>query len=402
MEDPYSIVKRLRIVDAGTYMTSKWGCSLRLQAYDAKTGDIIYPTTLPQHGEVKYVLTLLLPATLHFEKNFPNLISFAYDDVFGELKYGSIDREIAWEKGWENASDLQDPFVQLAYKWGFVYPLRKLMGPLSVIIDVVEFLQDMEDLQVRNAYKPVINEACQTYATVMDENEFDMIDFYVPSSLNLKCDHAFACRLSFTVKLKPTSRIRFFASIGCSYKDHTGKLRLYYTEPTTSHFELRLSGTQIRLKEDTHKLYLNVYDEKGRKIGIAPDSGALQNEIQCADYLDYQNGTTIIVLPQNVMDFQLVIDATYAEEPQEHYNLTIIHIREDGLLLKKGLQGAINKGEKHRFNIKISESSIDIEEMEALQQYQHELWIIIGIIIVTAAVFISIIFIRKRVNPSLK
>jgi hypothetical protein len=81
-------------------------------------------------------------------------------------------------------------------------------------------------------------------------------------------------------------------------------------------------GMEFSLAEQQHHLYLHVYDAQGNHVGLNYTTNETDLEIPGAYYYDDSNGTTLIVLPQ-ITNLTIVVDARYAEEPIEPYNLTV-------------------------------------------------------------------------------
>jgi hypothetical protein len=127
-----------------------------------------------------------------------------------------------------------------------------------------------------------------------------------------------------------------------------------------AHYDKVLEGTLVRLNEIGHKLYLHVYDNLGRHIGMNYTTGTVEIQIPRAGYLDLNNGTMLILLPLNVTDFQCVIDAKYAEAEKEEYELTVISLKEGRDVAKTMRKNAVERGTQQAFNC-----NIDLEKKEA-------------------------------------
>ncbi len=397
-EDPNSIVKSLTLINAETKQPSVFGTVLWIQSKDLKTNQPIHPLKLPAHGEVEYVISVQLPSSCWIIEDYPNILAFAYDDVLGEIKIDkTINREIGYEAGWKKADVTTDKYVQFAIKWGIAYPISKI-PVIGTFIDVVELLKDFFDLKIKNYYEQAVKKSYNLYKTSMDENQFDIINFFIPARLNWY-DHAFMAKFVVPLKLSPTASLRIFLTLGAKYQDPI-KTTYYYIEP--QYFEFSTSGTKIIMKENHHKLYLGLYDNKGSYVGFDPSVGRVKEEIEGACYIDFMNGTTIIVLPPDYKDFQIVVDASQAEEQQEHYDLTIIHITQDGLEIENHFQGVINKNELQKLKVNVSDSSINIEEVKETISWwvQHQLWIVAGVIGSAAILTVSAALIRRRKKQS--
>jgi len=101
----------------------------------------------------------------------------------------------------------------------------------------------------------------------------------------------------------------------------------------------------LALGEQAHKLYLHVYDEQNRHVGINYQTNSIDMQIPGATYADYPNGV-IITLPNTVVSIRIVVDAKSAEEPKESYNLTMAMINSSGQTVNDwNSQASIVKGD---------------------------------------------------------
>lgn len=82
------------------------------------------------------------------------------------------------------------------------------------------------------------------------------------------------------------------------------------------------SANLIRLQETQEKLYLHVYDSEGRHVGVDYQTNETDLGIPDVYYFDNLNGTVTVVLPPDVVDFNVTIDARVATHNAETYNLT--------------------------------------------------------------------------------
>lgn len=82
-------------------------------------------------------------------------------------------------------------------------------------------------------------------------------------------------------------------------------------------------GTEARLSESQQHLYLHAYDSLGDHVGLNYTTNHIDLNIPGSYYSDDSNGTIIIVIPQT-MNLTIVVDARFAEDPIESYNLTVI------------------------------------------------------------------------------
>lgn len=114
----------------------------------------------------------------------------------------------------------------------------------------------------------------------------------------------------------------------------------------------------VKLKEKQHNLYLHVYDEQGNHVGLSYVSGQVEFGIPGSYYSDDGNGTITIVVPQ-IIDLRIVIDAQYAEEPIEIYDLSVILSTDSGVF-EQIHSGNITAGEKQTLTTKASETGLSL------------------------------------------
>jgi hypothetical protein len=81
-------------------------------------------------------------------------------------------------------------------------------------------------------------------------------------------------------------------------------------------------GQTIQLTETQEHLYLHVYAELGNHVGLNYVTNETELEIPGAFYFDDMNGTITISLP-TTDQMKIVVDAAYAKEPVEYYNVTV-------------------------------------------------------------------------------
>jgi hypothetical protein len=115
------------------------------------------------------------------------------------------------------------------------------------------------------------------------------------------------------------------------------------------------SGTAIILQETEGKLYLHVYDSRGRHVGIDYTANRSIVEIPGSIYESFLNGE-VIILPEDVKDFYIVVDATYSHLALESYNITVLIIKEKKIVNHVSIVKEINQGQKHEFRANISPS----------------------------------------------
>jgi len=153
------------------------------------------------------------------------------------------------------------------------------------------------------------------------------------------------------------------------------------------------SGSVVVLREAHSKLYLHIYDSEGHHVGLDYGTNQLEVEIDGACYLDL-NDIIIVYLPPKVTDFRYVVDAAYAEETMESYNVTVASLEDGNLKHQIVSSDTIVKEKMMEKTIQISEDgAISIAQP---QPWYTQYWYIYPIII---AAVLSIIFLRKRRKP---
>lgn len=150
-------------------------------------------------------------------------------------------------------------------------------------------------------------------------------------------------------------------------------------------------GESIKLEEMHHHLYLHVYDEQGNHVGI--DYSANQTEIEIPDayYFDNENGTIVIVVP-TFSNLSVVVDATYAEETVESYNLTIATQVNNETVNQKSIQSTIQKGTSEKYKSKISPNG----EVTIVREKPELPLMWFGIVVVILVATSALILVVKR------
>ncbi len=103
------------------------------------------------------------------------------------------------------------------------------------------------------------------------------------------------------------------------------------------------TATTVKLVENQRHLYLHVYDSRGNHVGLNYTTNETDLGVPDSYYHDDLNGTTVIVVPQ-ITNLTVVVDAKYAQEPIESYNLTVTTTTEQGVS-SQVLSGNIAAGE---------------------------------------------------------
>lgn len=118
------------------------------------------------------------------------------------------------------------------------------------------------------------------------------------------------------------------------------------------------SAQSAKLKENHHHLFLHVYDPQGRHVGLNYVTGQIELEIPDSYYRDDGNGSIIIVVP-HIFDLMIVVDAAYAEDPLESFDLTVT-IKTDLGVFSETCSGNIIAGESHTFRTQVSEAGLEL------------------------------------------
>jgi hypothetical protein len=113
------------------------------------------------------------------------------------------------------------------------------------------------------------------------------------------------------------------------------------------------NGIEITLEEPGHKLYLHVYDNLGRHVGINYERGKIETEIPNSSYIDLDNAI-IIMLPLNLTNFRFLVDAKYATKPIESYSLMIQVYKEGNLVSSTSLSSQININTKKEYSLQLT------------------------------------------------
>jgi len=155
------------------------------------------------------------------------------------------------------------------------------------------------------------------------------------------------------------------------------------------------SALTITLRETQHKLYLHIYDSQNRHVGINYETNETEVQIPGALYYDFNDGTISVTLPANLTSFRYLVDAKYATQPSESFNISIVNYK-DGVAISSFNESAeIKQAQQYTKNVQIlSDGKIKVED----QPVQNWIWsAIIGIIAILSALTATI-FMKKRVK----
>jgi hypothetical protein len=101
------------------------------------------------------------------------------------------------------------------------------------------------------------------------------------------------------------------------------------------------SKTVIKKNQFGNNLYLRILDPDGNVIGFDPQSQSrskLESHYQDAEYYRFINGTEIIELPFDLLDFTTVIYGGEMEDNQESYSLTYTRIENNEMISKETVE----------------------------------------------------------------
>jgi len=159
---------------------------------------------------------------------------------------------------------------------------------------------------------------------------------------------------------------------------------------------LRLSKNVIILSEKGHKLYLHVYDEEGRHVGINFEGRNVELEIPESSYLDLGN-IQVIALPLNVTSYNIVVDAKYAKKDKEEYSITIINMKNGKIVDIATKEDTINRGGEREYYVSVSPSIIlspkDSESAGDIHIFATVVLVLLGVLCMIGSV---LLFFRYR------
>jgi len=168
----------------------------------------------------------------------------------------------------------------------------------------------------------------------------------------------------------------------------------YCVKVTVTGDEQPLNANVIVLTEKGQKLYLNVYDSKGRRVGFDASSNSTITEIPGA-YYNHGTNWTLIILPLDISDFRCLIDAKSTHETIEEYNLTIASIK-NGEIKKETLNGVIEQGKIFEVKAKVEEGDIKIISKGFIEEKPLNILLITSLIIGATCVILIVIAINAR------
>ena len=156
-------------------------------------------------------------------------------------------------------------------------------------------------------------------------------------------------------------------------------------------------GSIINLEEVQHKLFLHVFDAQNRHVGMNYETKRIEIEITGAYYLENLNNITI-VLPSNITDFKIIVDAKFAEEKNEAYNLTIHIINGTKIINTKQILSFLEQGTSHKYDAKIfSDGTVSMNLSSVFWKAEHW-YMIVSIVIVVTTSFLILYRRRKKIK----
>jgi hypothetical protein len=114
-------------------------------------------------------------------------------------------------------------------------------------------------------------------------------------------------------------------------------------------------------------LNLKVVDDKGNRLGVNPKNPVNQvaeDEIPGSLYLELENGDEIILLPDSVTEFDVVIDGNVTSDYTLAYNM----IMDGELVTDETMTGSFESYSTHTIPVLISGDTITLGETEITKQ----------------------------------
>lgn len=228
----------------------------------------------------------------------------------------------------------------------------------------------------------------QTYVLSFNIIGEDSVTYY-RNYLNLKVNAGSVDLTSrVTVNLGKYLTKNQFYCIKVELSDTEGNTLDEFLTPSIYYYS---SGISLVLQETHKHLYLHVYDDEGRHVGLNYKTNKTEIEVPGAFYNDNQNGTILIILPLNIAKLKVVVDASYAKDKIETYNLTITLTENGEVSDQKSIESTVAKGEKVEYSLEILES----EKIHLIQR-AWPLWIWSLLVVAILAVVAICIFLMKK------
>ena len=169
---------------------------------------------------------------------------------------------------------------------------------------------------------------------------------------------------------------------------------VYWILMNTKSISRDVVGSTVMLKESQHRLLLHIYDLLGRHVGWNSNN-QVEDNIPGAIYFDDLNGTILVYLPANITNFKISVNAQYANESIETYELNISSISSAFVFNKAAYQASIEKGKTEEYEVNISEDgAINLKPIASQILYQYLL--IFSVILIVAVGCGVYTFIKRR------
>ncbi len=130
-------------------------------------------------------------------------------------------------------------------------------------------------------------------------------------------------------------------------------------------------NTLVKIAEGTHHLYLHATDKEGRHTGLNYTTGQVEIQIPGSFYIDHLDGITYVGLPDNLTNYVISVDATYAQQNSENYNLTLVSLGNEHQA--PGVwesPSTIYKGSTQRYTITSTQDMFTVNSLPGLRVSQ--------------------------------
>jgi hypothetical protein len=169
---------------------------------------------------------------------------------------------------------------------------------------------------------------------------------------------------------------------------------VYWILMNTKSISRDVVGSTVMLKESQHRLLLHIYDSVGRHVGWNSNNQVEEN-IPGAIYFDDLNGTILVYLPANITNFKISVNAQYANESSETYELKTSFISSAFVFNQAAYQASIEKGKIQEYEVNISEDGV-INLKPIVPQILYQYLLIFSVILIVAVGCGVYIFIKRR------
>jgi len=216
----------------------------------------------------------------------------------------------------------------------------------------------------------IVGDDYVTYSSF--EKSFDNMEPY---------DGSYFYRPEEAVDLPTTQYYSLFVEL----KDEQKNVLDYFVTPQIYYFK---SGISATLREQQRHLFLHAYDALGNHVGMNYTTNQTELAVPGSYYNDDENGTITIILPQ-ATNLTVVVDARYAENPSESYNLTVT-VKTDFSTFSQTFSSNITMGENQTLAVQVSDGTVAI-----LPEFPSSLILSLFMIATLLAV---IVYRKKRID----